>query len=62
GAAVIMAVGLGMIESVADAKKLIPASKIFKPNASNKDVYDRNYEVYKTLYANNKKAFKALNG
>ena len=62
GAAVIMAVGLGMIESVADAKKLIPASKIFKPNAANKEVYDRNYEVYKTLYANNKKAFKALNG
>ena len=62
GAAVIMAVGLGMIESVADAKKLIPASKTFKPNAANKDVYDSNYEVYKTLYANNKKAFKALNG
>ena len=62
GAAVIMAVGLGMIESVADAKKLIPAKKTFKPNAENKEVYDRNYEVYKTLYANNKKAFKALNG
>ena len=51
-----------MIDSVADAKKLIPASKTFKPNADNKEVYDRNYEVYKTLYANNKKAFKALNG
>ena len=62
GAAVIMAVGLGMIESVADAKKLIPASKVFKPNAANKEVYDRNYAVYKTLYANNKKAFKELNG
>ena len=62
GAAVIMAVGLGMIESVSDAKKLIPASKVFKPNAENREVYDRNYEVYKTLYANNKKAYKTLNG
>ena len=57
-----MAVGLGMIESVSDAKKLIPASKVFKPNAENREVYDRNYEVYKTLYANNKKAYKTLNG
>ena len=62
GAAVIMAVGLGMIDSVSDAKKLIPASKVFKPNAANREVYDRNYSVYKTLYINNKKAFKELNG
>ena len=33
----------------------------FIPNPKNKEVYDRNYEVYKTLYKNNKEAFKALN-
>ena len=57
-----MAVGLGMIGEVAEAKKLIPASKTFKPNKANREIYDRNYEVYKTLYKNNKEAFKALNG
>ena len=62
GAAALMAVGLGIIDNVGDAKKLIPASKTFKPDSTYKAVYDRNYEVYKTLYANNKKAFAALNG
>ena len=62
GAAVIMAVGLGVIEDVSHAKRLIPAKKTFIPNPKNKEVYDRNYEVYKSLYKNNKNAFKALNG
>lgn len=62
GAAALMAVGLGIIDNVGEAKKLIPASKTFKPDSTDKAVYDRNYEVYKTLYANNKKAFAALNG
>ncbi len=62
GAAVIMAVGLGVINEVEEAKKLVKATKTFKPDSANKAVYDKNFEVYKTLYANNKKAFKALNG
>ena len=62
GAAVIMAVGLGVIGAVSEAKRLIPAKKTFTPNTANKDIYDRNYAVYKMLYNNNKNAFKALNG
>lgn len=62
GAAVLVAVGVGKIGSVGEAKKLIPASKTFKPNAANKPVYDKNFAVFKTLYKNNKEAFKALNG
>ena len=62
GAAVIMAVGLGVIGDVSEAKRLIPAKKTFTPNTANKGIYDRNYAVYKMLYNNNKNAFKALNG
>ncbi len=62
GAAALVAAGLGLIPSVEDAKKLIPAVKTFKPNPANKAVYDRNFAAYKTLYANNKKAFAVLNG
>ena len=62
GAAVIMAVGLGVIGDVSEAKRLIPSKKTFTPNTANKDIYDRNYAVYKMLYNNNKNAFKALNG
>lgn len=62
GAAVLVAVGLGVIDSVQDAGKLIKAEKTFRPNANNKAVYDKNFEVYKQLYKANKSLFKALNG
>lgn len=61
GAAVIMAVGLGIINDVDEAKKLVPAKKVFRPSSENKAIYDRNYAVYKTLYKNNKEAFEKLN-
>ncbi|HHU84931.1 MAG TPA: carbohydrate kinase [Clostridiales bacterium] len=61
GAAVLMAVGLGLIEKVEDAKKLIPVVKTFTPNMENKKVYDKMFEVYKRLYSSNKKNFADLN-
>jgi len=56
-----VAVGLGLIPSFAEIKKLIPASKRFTPNPENKAVYDRNYEVFKKLYRSNRKSFALLN-
>ena len=57
GAAVLIAVGQGLLESVAQAKKLIPAVKTFTPNAANKAAYDKNFEVFKKIYGANKKLF-----
>ena len=61
GAAVVIAVGLGLIPSFAEAKKLIPVHRSFSPNSENSPVYDRNYEVFKKLYRNNRKSFALLN-
>lgn len=62
GAAAIMGVGLGVIDSIDDVKNFIPADKTYVPNPENKKVYDRNFKVFKSLYKNNKQAFGALNG
>lgn len=62
GAAVISAVGLGMIDSIEEAKKLVPAKKTFIPNPSLKPIYDKNFAVFKNLYKSNKENFEALNG
>jgi len=62
GAAVLVAVGLKLISSVAEAKTLVPVTKTFLPDPANKAAYDRNYAVYINLYKDNKKSFAALNG
>lgn len=62
GAAAIIGVGTGLIDSLDNVKDFIPAEKTFYPNLANKEVYDKNFAVFKTLYKNNKKAYKALNG
>jgi len=61
GAAVVAAVGLGLIPDLGSAKQWIPAKAKFTPNPAHKAVYDRNFAVYKNLYAANKKNFKDLN-
>ena len=61
GAAVIMAVGLGMIGQVEDAKKHIRVKERYVPDMKNKAVHDKVFKVFKSLYKNNKKAFNILN-
>lgn len=62
GAAVVIAAGLGLINGVSEAKKLIPAEKTYTPDSKVKSVYDKQYGVYKNLYKSNKANFAALNG
>lgn len=61
GAAVLIAVSAGFVDSVEEAKKLIPAEKTFVPNMKNKAVYDKNFAVFKKLYKANKSNFEELN-
>ncbi len=61
GAAMLVAVGSGTIDSLDKAKKLVGVSKMYEPNPSYRDIYDRNYQVFKRLYKSNAANFKALN-
>ncbi len=62
GAAATIAVGVGLIKDLGEAKKLIPAAKTFYPNKADKTVYDRNFAAYKRLYKANKDIYAILNG
>ena len=62
GAAVCAGVGVGLIPSFEKVKEFIPASKSFEPNLKlKKEVYDKNFEVFKKLYKSNKENFALLN-
>jgi xylulokinase len=62
GAAVLCGIGLGVIRDFTEAKRSIPVRKRFEPSAEHRDVYDKNFVVFKELHRYNRKAFAALNG
>lgn len=61
GAAMLVAVGGGLIGDLGEAAKLIKVEKVYEPNSDNKAIYDKSFEVFKNLYKANKKNFAALN-
>ncbi len=62
GAAAVMAVGLGAAADLDAAAALVPADRTYAPNPAHRAVYDRNYAVFRRLYAANRAHFRALNG
>lgn len=62
GAAAVMAVGLGVIADLDAVGTLIPPERTFTPNAAHRAAYDKNYAVFRKLYAANRAHFRALNG
>ena len=61
GAAMLVAVGSGQIANLTQAAGLIRPAARYTPDPANQALYDRNYKVFKNLYAANKKNFAALN-
>ena len=61
GAAAITCLGLGIIHDLDELQTMIPVVKTFEPNPETRDVYDRNYAVFQSLYDDNRKNFAALN-
>lgn len=61
GAAAVMAVGLGFVNSVRDVKTLITVAAKYDPRKETAPVYNRMYPVFRELYKTNKKMFHMLN-
>lgn len=61
GAAIVTAVGLGLIDDIENSKKLIPVNAQYYPNPSNVKTYSHYFPIFKSLYKNNAQAFKLLN-
>ncbi len=61
GAAIICAVGLNVIESIKKANSLIDVKTTYFPNPINRKIYDLQFDIFKSLYYNNKKSFNLLN-
>jgi len=61
GAAMLAAVGKGILPDMSAIRDIIPVKHRYEPDMERKKIYDRNYEVYKRLYKNNKKSFAMLN-
>ncbi|MGQ9629129.1 MAG: xylulokinase [bacterium] len=62
GAAIVAGVGVGAFSSVDSAcERLIDfEDEVVMPRDDNASLYDRRYEVFKELYANNREAFRKL--
>lgn len=61
GAAVLLAVALGRLASVDQARKILPEPRIFSPDPEKGPAYEKNYRAFKFLYKKNKKLFALLN-
>ncbi len=61
GAAILMACGLGYIESLDEAKNIVEIDRSFTPDLSGKDIYEKTFIVFKRLHRKNKKNFRLLN-
>lgn len=61
GAAAVAAVGLGIIPNLESVQSFIPVDKTYMPNASNRQVYDHGFDVFKKIYSANKSLFRQIN-
>ena len=61
GAALLVAVGEGLIPDLAHANELVPVAASYEPNPQTKAIYDRQYQAFTKLYKQNKSLFKLLN-
>lgn len=60
GAAAVMAVGMGVIPSLASVQSFIRVTDTYVPNMENHAQYNHYYKIFRELYASNRKLYAAV--
>lgn len=60
GAAALVGVGLGEIDSLDNLKDFIPSDAIYSPNSENHKKYEPYYQTFRKIYKSNKGIYKAI--
>ena len=61
GTALVVAAGIKGVDVLELSRQLVKADCVYVPDPANKEVYARNYDVFKGLYKANARSFKKLN-
>ncbi len=61
GTALVVAAGIRGEDVLKLSRQMVKVESVYVPNPKNKDVYDRNYQVFKKLYKANASHFRKLN-
>ena len=62
GTALVVAAGVKGVDVLELSRQLVKANQTYVPNLQNKEVYERNYKVFKNLYKSNVSNYKKING
>ena len=61
GAALVVAAGIKGEDVLELSRRLVKSNCAYVPNPENKEVYERNFRVFKNLYKSNAANFKGIN-
>ena len=61
GTALVVAAGLQGTDVLELSRRLVKANHVYFPDPKNREVYERNYQVFKNLYKATAKSFHKLN-
>ena len=61
GTALVVAAGIKGVDVLELSRQLVKADRVYVPNPANKEVYERNYSVFKGLYKANARGLRKLN-
>ena len=62
GTALVVAAGIKGTDVLELSRRLVKTAQVYVPDTGNKEIYERNYRVFKKLYKDNAASFKELNG